>query len=105
MSDELRVVRELERIGLLLLHDKRLPSVSLLVAGEPVAGSWWSHPRGAEIFRVSEAIDDREDVVAVKLVARKVTFVHRPLWGALIGVGKSGEPWQTKALSSGARKL
>jgi hypothetical protein len=29
-----RVERELERIGLLLEHDKELPSVTLLVAGE-----------------------------------------------------------------------
>jgi hypothetical protein len=99
------VARELERRGLLLLHDKRLPSVSLLVAGEPVPGSWWSHPRGADIFAASEAIDDREDVVAVKLVAGKVTFVQRALWPALVGVATSGEPWQRRGLSRPAQAL
>ncbi|HZO12398.1 MAG TPA: hypothetical protein VFB62_04045 [Polyangiaceae bacterium] len=100
-----RVVAELERLGLLLLHDKRLPSVSLLVAGEPVSGSWWSHPAGADIFRASEALDDRDDVVSVKLVLGKVTFVHRPLWPALVGIATSGEPWQKNKLPSAARAL
>jgi hypothetical protein len=99
------VLAELDRIGLLLLHDKHLPSVSLLVAGEPVPGSWWSHPRGGTIFRVSEALDDRDDVVSVKLVSRKLTFVHRRLWPALLGIGQSGEPWQKKGLTAAARSL
>ena len=100
-----RVEGELERLGLLLLHDKRLPSVSLIVAGEPVSGSWWSHRAGGDIFRASGAIDDREDVVSAKLVLGKVTFVHRRLWPALVGIATSGEPWQKKKLSSSARAL
>ena len=48
----------LEKYGLLLLQDKKLPSAVTIIVGEPVAGSWWSHPRAHEIFRELEKIDD-----------------------------------------------
>jgi hypothetical protein len=96
--------RALLEHGLLLLHDQRLASVSLLVAGEPVAGSWWSHSCGQAIFLAAEALDDDEDVISAKLVAGKVTFVHRELWPALVGVATSNEAWQGP-LSPAARAL
>ena len=61
-----------------------VPSVAEAVAGEPVRGSWWGHPRGHDIFRALSAIDDSPDVLCFKLVAGKVTFVHRRLWPALV---------------------
>jgi hypothetical protein len=95
----------LAKHGLLLLHDATRQSVSLLVAGEPVRGSWWAHPSGAAIFRIAEALDDRADVVSVKLVAGKVTFVHRKLWPALLGAASSAEPWQKNGLRGSALAL
>ena len=44
--EALRALKELKRYGLLLVTDARLPSLVALVAGAPVRGSWWSHPRG-----------------------------------------------------------
>ena len=35
-----------------------VPSLAELVAGEPVRGSWLSHPKGREIFAVTRAIRD-----------------------------------------------
>ena len=99
MSDYQLVFRTLKKLGLLLLSDAELPSVAGLVAGEPVRGSWWGHRRAHEIFQVSESLADHADVTTAKLVANKVTFVHRDLWPALLAVGASKEPWQLKGLS------
>lgn len=95
----------LKKTGVLLLHDAALPSVSALVAGEPVRGSWWVHPVGKEIFRAANALEDDADVLVAKLVSGKVTFVHRRLWPALAAVGKERAAWQTTKLGRAARTL
>lgn len=61
-----------------------VPSLAELVAGGPIAGSWWSHPRGREIFAVTRAVRDSDDVLVCRLVEGKITFVHRRLWPALV---------------------
>ena len=48
-----RVLEQLKADGLLLQNDSKLPSVCTLVAGSPIKGSWWAHPRSHEIFRVN----------------------------------------------------
>lgn len=104
--DELEPLLEALRVsGLLLLQDGVLPNVAALVAGEPVSGSWWGHPRGGAIFRLAGALEDHPDVAVSKLVSGKVTFVHRRLFGALLGVATSGEAWQIAGLSAAARFL
>jgi len=92
----------LEKYGLLLLQDKKLPSAVGIITGESVSGSWWSHPKAHEIFRKLEALDD---VLTVKLIAGKVTFVHPRLQPAVAAVGAAREPWQIRGLSPAARKL
>jgi hypothetical protein len=91
--------------GLLLLQDKKLLNAVSLITGERISGSWWAHPRSHEIFRQLEALEEQGDVLTTKLIAGKVTFVHRKLWPALFAVGRSREPWQTRGLSAAARKL
>jgi hypothetical protein len=61
-----------------------VPSLAEAIAGEPVRGSWWSHPKSQEIFAVTRAIRDSDDVLVCRLVKGKVTFVHRRLWPALV---------------------
>lgn len=100
-----RILVELERRGLLLLQDKRLPSVVSLFTGETLKGSWWAHPRSHEIFRFLTEFGEHPDVLFCKLVAGKVTLVHRRLWPALLAVGTSQEPWQTQRLSREAASL
>jgi hypothetical protein len=95
----------LEAAGLLLLQDTVLPSAAALVAGEPIAGSWWADPRSHEIFREVSALSEHPDVLATKLVGGKVTFVHRRLWGAVRAVATGREPWQSAGLSPEARAL
>lgn len=82
MLDQLEA--ELERRGLLLLHDRALPSITTLVAGSPITGSWWAHPRGNEIYQLVEELERGGRAIALKLVNGKVTFVHRRLWPLLL---------------------
>ena len=100
-----KVMEELESTGLLLLADKYLPSVTTIVTGEPVRGSWWSHPRSHQIFAVATRLGDDPNVTTVKLVSGKVTFVHRRLWSALLAVARSRASWQCKGLTAKARSL
>lgn len=100
-----RVMAALEQDGLLLAADARLSSVASIVAGAPVRGSWWSHPKGRAIFAALSALARHPDVITVPLVAGKVTFVHRMLWPPLLAVATAEEPWQRKGLSPSARRL
>ena len=71
--------------GMLLQSAKGpIPNLAELVVGAPVRGSWWSHPRHDEIFRVLNEAADSPDVVRLRLVRDKVTLVHRRLWPALV---------------------
>ncbi|MBL0217846.1 MAG: hypothetical protein IPQ07_28700 [Myxococcales bacterium] len=67
-----------------------VPSVAEAIAGEPIVGSWWSHPRGQVIFDALSEIDDDVDVRCFKLIDGKVTFVHRRLWPALVRLAREG---------------
>ena len=100
-----KVFLQLEKLGLLLLSDSSLPSVSGLVSGEKIRGSWWSHKMGRTIFAVSERLEDHPDVMIVKLVSDKVTFVHRQLWGRIYSIGVAREDWQVRNLSAAAKRL
>jgi hypothetical protein len=102
----LRRARELlATTGVLLLHDARWPSLTALVAGAPIRGSWWGHPAGREIFQVASALEDGGEVLFVPLLDGKVTLLHRSLWNALASVGEAREPWQLAGLDRTARAL
>lgn len=100
-----KVLAALSETGLLLVQDKRLPSVVGLIAGETLKGSWWSHPKGQLIFAVLSELADHDDVLFAKLLHGKVTLVHRRLWPALIAAVSKAEPWQLEGLSDAARDL
>jgi hypothetical protein len=98
------VFAQLQEDGLLLLSDPVLPSVSGIIAGEKIRGSWWSHELGQTIFTVSEMIEDHQDVMIMKLISQKVTFVHRELWSHIYSIGVARENWQLKKLTPKARR-
>ncbi len=79
------VLRSLERFGLLLLQDRKLPSVATIFGGGPMSKSWWSHPRGHEMFRCLESVEDVS--LTTRLINGKVTYVHKRLWPALAAAG------------------
>ncbi len=100
-----QAVDALERTGLLLLHDAKRPSLTALVAGAPIRGSWWGHPAGKRIFQVASALEDGGEVLFVPLLSAKVTLIHRRLWPALVSVGEERAPWQMDPLTPAARAL
>ncbi|HEX9095082.1 MAG TPA: hypothetical protein VF990_03165 [Candidatus Dormibacteraeota bacterium] len=95
----------LRRYGLLLESDPKLPSVVSLVAGRPIAGSWWGHPSGGAIYREVTQLADRADVILLKLLNGKVTFVLDRLWPHVYAIGCSGETWQVGGLSPPSQRL
>jgi hypothetical protein len=100
-----RVLVRLADTGLLLLHDLVRPSLSGLIAGEGIRGSWWSHPAGKRIYAAGEELGHHPDVMACKLVDGKITFVHRRLWPALSTIGRAKAEWQTSGLTEAAQTL
>jgi hypothetical protein len=74
-----------EAHGVVLVAAKGLvPRLTEAIAGEPIAGSWWGHPKGHEIYAVLGEVFDDDDVLVCRAVGGKVTLVHRRLWPALI---------------------
>ena len=63
-----------------------VPSFADAVAGSPIRGSWWGHPKGREIFFLTRAIRDSKHVCVCRIVGGKITFVHRRVWPALVRV-------------------
>lgn len=61
-----------------------VPSLARAVAGEPIRGSYWAHPKANDIFLCSRAIRKSADVLVCRLLGGKVTYVHRRLWPALV---------------------
>jgi hypothetical protein len=75
----------IERHGVVLVSAQgALPRLTEAIAGEPIRGSWWGHPRGKHIFTVLRALEDSPDLLMCRLVGDKVTLVHRRLWPALV---------------------
>ena len=68
------------------------PSLAEAIAGKRIHGSWWSHPKSGEIFVVTRAVRDSEDVLVCRLIKGKVTFVHRRLWPALVRMANRFPP-------------
>jgi hypothetical protein len=79
------VLAFVERHGLVLASARHasVPSLAAAVAGEPIAGSWWAHPKSHAIFAALSVLDGRDDVVFTRLVDGKLTIVHARLWPVL----------------------
>jgi hypothetical protein len=100
-----RVEAALERIGLLMEHDKLLLSATTLIVGQPIAGSWWGHARGHEIYAVLGELGHGSGALCVKLVNAKRTYVHPGLHGAFFGVLEAGAAEVSRACSPLTRAL
>jgi hypothetical protein len=61
-----------------------VPTFAQAVAGAPIRGNWWAHPRSHEIFELSRVVRDCGDVLVCRLVDGKITYVHRRLWAPLV---------------------
>lgn len=85
------------------MQDKSLASVAGIITGQSLATSWWSHPKSKEIFWTLDALESIS--LATRLVAKKVTLVHRRLWPELLAIATADELWQRARLSPTARAL
>jgi hypothetical protein len=61
-----------------------VPSLAETITGAPIRGSWWTHPKGRDIFRAAATVSGNPEVLVCKLVEGKVTYVHRRLWPAFV---------------------
>lgn len=61
-----------------------VPSLAEAIAGGPIRGSWWGHPKGREIFRATQVVCSSPDILVCRLVEGKITYVHRRVWPALV---------------------
>lgn len=92
------ILDKIDQHGMLMSHDAIAPSITMMVAGEPVMGSWWSHEASHEIYAILMRLADHEDVEVVKLISKKWTVLHRRLWLELLAIGLSREGWQLDGL-------
>jgi hypothetical protein len=98
-----RILAALDERGLLLIHDHVLPSVTSLIVGAPVEGSWWSHPMANTIYNALGTIEPH--VAVVKLIVGKNTLISKRLWPELRDIGIGRDPWQTNRLDDDAIAL
>jgi len=74
-----------ERHGVVLVSAQGpVPQLTEAIAGEPIKGSWWGHPKSHQIWAILEAVTESEDVLVCRLVKGRITLVHRRLWPALV---------------------
>jgi hypothetical protein len=105
MTTDEPLIAALAEHGLLLLQDGKLANAVALLAGQTVRGSWWAHPRANAFYEALTRVEEHPDVLAAKLVAGKVTFLHRRLWPALLAVATCREPWQVVGLPRDSARL
>lgn len=94
------IKKKIEDYGLLLETDLKFPSIVGFVTGEKIKGTWWGHKKGHEIFSISRKIRDKDDILVVKLISGKVTYIHKRLWTDLISILIAKENWQVDKLST-----
>lgn len=72
-----------------------IPNLVQRIAGSPVAGNWWTHPQANAIYRALTEVRESPDVMACRLVNRKVTLVDRRLWPVLLALQPRIAPSRT----------
>jgi hypothetical protein len=60
-----------------------VPRLTEAIVGEPIRGSWWSHPQSRRIYAILQAVSASDQVLVCRLIEGKITLVHRRLWPAL----------------------
>ena len=64
------------------------PSLADKIAGEAITGSWWSHPKGREIYALTRRIHDSKAVLVCTLAKGRITYIHRRLWPAFVRLSR-----------------
>jgi hypothetical protein len=95
-----KIENHLREHGLLMVMSNDVPSYVTLITEESVKGSWWGHPKGNFIYNSLNVYLDKPDILAVKLLDKKLTLVCKDHWDALFAAANSKEEWQTRGLSA-----
>ena len=75
----------LEESGIMLESaNGPVPSLASEIAGEAIVASWWGHPAAEQTWSLTRQLRGSEDALVCRLIGRKVTYVHRRLWPALV---------------------
>ena len=84
-----QALRFVERHGIVLESARHasVPSLAEAVAGEPIKGSWWSHPKGRAIFAATRAVRESPQVLVCRVIDGKISFAHERVWPALVRLG------------------
>ena len=87
-----------------------IPNLAQEIAGEPIRGSWWGHPKGNQIYMLLNDVSDSPDVMRCRLHDGKITLVHRRLWPALVKLAQAFDTARLSAVreeytSSGAHRM
>jgi len=73
-----------EQQGVVLASARgKVPTLTEAIIGAPIKGSWWGHPEGKRIFAVLSEVQEHGDILVCRLLAGKLTLVHRRLWPAV----------------------
>lgn len=91
--------------GVMLQTDHAFPSLVARMAGGPVKGTWWAHPLANETYMVAQHLKAHRDVLSMRLVTGKMTYVHRKLWPSLYAVATARESWQLEDLPASAKSM
>jgi len=81
-----QALRFIERHGVVCESARcgAIPALADAIAGAPIRGNWWSHPKSRDIFALTRALRDAPAVLVCRLADGKITFVHERLWPALV---------------------
>jgi len=75
----------IQKHGVVLASAKGpVPNLAEAIAGEPIRGSWWAHPRSHAIYAIFQEVEHAPDILVCRIVRGKISFVHRRLWPALV---------------------
>ena len=75
-----------------------VPNLAEFIAGRPIEGSWWGHPKGREIFWATRQVRDSPSVLVCRLIDGKITYIHRRLWPALVRLASALEKERLAAI-------
>jgi hypothetical protein len=105
LNEALAFVRRHRAVS--MTRSGELPCFVSAVAGGPVKGSWWGHPKGELIYTLLNQLLDSGQVDAIPLIDGKRTLLHRSLLPAFYRV-VSDPAWRrarTRGLKSLERRL
>ena len=80
-----------------LSNTPNFPSLINEIVDKPFTGSWRNHPKGDQIYMISEELSDSPKILTTKLVFGKVTYIHNSIWPSLYKV-VTDPNWRERAI-------